>query len=96
MVQDEPRKSTKSKTAPPVQKIRLSDVSVVRDGRAILEHVTLELNAGKRYLLVGKNGCGKSTLLKTINRNITPDTGIDPGFVDIKSAAVIFKNFKRQ
>ena len=24
------------------------------------------------------------------------DTGIDPGFVDIKSAAVIFKNFKRQ
>lgn len=75
MVQDEPRKSTKSKTAPPVQKIRLSDVSVVRDGRAILDHVTLELNAGKRYLLVGKNGCGKSTLLKTINRNITPDAG---------------------
>lgn len=75
MVQDAPRKSTKSKTAPPVQKIRLSDVSVVRDGRTILDHVTLELNAGKRYLLVGKNGCGKSTLLKTINRNITPDAG---------------------
>ena len=75
MVQDVPKESTKSKTAPPVQKIRLSDVSVVRDGRAILDHVTLELNAGKRYLLVGKNGCGKSTLLKTINRNITPDAG---------------------
>ena len=75
MVQDAPRKSTKIKTAAPVQKIRLSDVSVVRDGRAILDHVTLELNAGKRYLLVGKNGCGKSTLLKTINRNITPDAG---------------------
>lgn len=75
MVQDAPRKSTKNKTVAPVQKIRLSDVSVVRDGRAILDHVTLELNAGKRYLLVGKNGCGKSTLLKTINRNITPDAG---------------------
>lgn len=53
-MQDTPQKSTKSKTAPPVQKIRLSDVSVVRDGRVILDHVTLELNVGKRYLLVGK------------------------------------------
>lgn len=72
MVQDVPKESTKSKTALPVQKIRLSDVSVVRDGRAILDHVTLELNAGKRYLLVGKMAVARALCSKQLTGILPP------------------------
>lgn len=55
--------------------MHLDNVTVTRDGRAILDKINLNLEVGKRYLIIGKNGSGKSTLLKVINRNIVPDKG---------------------
>jgi iron complex transport system ATP-binding protein len=45
-------------------KLRLEDVSVVRKGRALLDHVTLTLEPGQLLALVGPNGAGKTTLLR--------------------------------
>jgi heme exporter protein A len=51
------------KTAPLAE---LEAVSVIRDGRPILSHVSLTLNAGERLAILGPNGSGKSTLLRIL------------------------------
>jgi ABC-type multidrug transport system fused ATPase/permease subunit len=61
---------------PCVSKIELKDVSVTREGRQILDHVTVTFEQGKRYLILGENGSGKSTLLKVLNRNIPANQGL--------------------
>jgi Cu-processing system ATP-binding protein len=40
-----------------------------------LQEVTLKLNPGHIYGLVGPNGCGKTTLIKSILGLVTPDSG---------------------
>lgn len=42
---------------------------------SILECNDIQLEAGKLYILVGKNGIGKSTLLKTISKQISTKSG---------------------
>ena len=44
----------------------------------------------------GKGRKASFFVLRTLKGIRDADTGIDPSFVDIKSATVIFKNFKRQ
>jgi iron complex transport system ATP-binding protein len=44
------------------------DVSLVRQGRSVLRGVSLDLERGRRLVLVGPNGAGKTTLLKCLNR----------------------------
>lgn len=78
MVQEAILQSTrkpKDRHVSQASKIKLKDVSVIRDGQLILDRVNLTLNRGKRYLILGENGSGKSTLLKAINRNIPIDNG---------------------
>ena len=41
----------------------------------ILKDITLTLEPGHIYGIIGPNGCGKSTLLKIINGIVPPDTG---------------------
>jgi len=53
----------------------LEDVVVRRDGRAILEGVSLAFPEGAFVALVGPSGSGKTTLLKTINRLVERDSG---------------------
>lgn len=55
--------------------IRLRNVSVSFGGPAILEEVSLSVDAGERVCLLGRNGMGKSTLLKVIAGDIKPDSG---------------------
>jgi putative ABC transport system ATP-binding protein len=55
--------------------IAYQDVSVVRDGRSILDGVTAEVSASGITVVVGPSGSGKSTLLRLANRLAVPDRG---------------------
>ena len=46
--------------------LSVSDVSVSRGGRVLLEGVTFDLQAGRAIVLTGKNGIGKTSLLRTL------------------------------
>ena len=47
-----------------METIRIENLSVAYRGKIALEHVNLELSAGKLTGIVGPNGAGKSTLMK--------------------------------
>ncbi|MET9296480.1 ABC transporter ATP-binding protein [Streptomyces sp. NPDC003077] len=51
------------------------DVSVVVDGRALVDQVTLRVAPGEVVGLAGPNGAGKSTLLRTVYRALRPTSG---------------------
>ncbi len=55
--------------------ISLRNVSVYRDGRALLDGVNLSLSAGEFTAVIGPNGGGKSTLLKVMLGLIDVDEG---------------------
>ncbi len=46
--------------------LSVSDVSVSRGGRVLLEGVSFDLHAGRAIVLTGKNGIGKTSLLRTL------------------------------
>ena len=50
-------------------------VSIVRDGRVLVDEVDLELCPGVFTVVIGPNGAGKSTLLKVLSGELTPDRG---------------------
>ena len=55
--------------------IRLRNISVSFGGPAILQNISLSIDAGERVCLLGRNGMGKSTLMKVIAGDIVPDSG---------------------
>ncbi len=55
--------------------IRLRNIHVGFGGPAILESISLSIDAGERLCLLGRNGAGKSTLLKVINKEVKADSG---------------------
>lgn len=55
--------------------IRLTDISVTREGREILKNVNLQIMRGDFIAITGPNGGGKTTLLRVILRLLTPSTG---------------------
>lgn len=55
--------------------IEVHGVSVVIEGRAILDDVTLTLVPGELVVVVGPNGAGKSTLLGVLAGDLEPTTG---------------------
>lgn len=48
---------------------------VVRDGRPILQEVSLEVREGEHWALLGANGAGKSTLLGLLGARVHPTHG---------------------
>jgi zinc transport system ATP-binding protein len=64
--------------------LRLKDVTIGYDGKAILGPVELSLGRGEFAGILGPNGGGKSTLLKTMLGLVSPVSGsvdVKPGIV---------------
>ena len=55
--------------------LQLSDVSVVRDGTSILDHLTWTVDSSERWVILGPNGAGKTTLLQIASALIHPSSG---------------------
>src|SRR5213082_2283639 len=55
--------------------IELRDVSVELGGRTLFQHVNLNLVAGERLGVVGRNGLGKTTLLKVFLQELPVASG---------------------
>lgn len=55
--------------------IRFEDVSFSYPGKAVFEHLNLEVKAGEHIALVGNNGAGKTTLVKLACGLLTPESG---------------------
>ncbi len=55
--------------------LELVDVSVVRDGRPLVDQVTWSVAEGERWVVVGPNGAGKTTLLQLASTYMFPTSG---------------------
>ena len=55
--------------------LRLSNISIAYGTHALLKNADVQLDAGERVGLLGRNGEGKSTLMKIIAGNVLPDHG---------------------
>jgi len=56
--------------------IRFDNVSLAYGHRPLLEQASVEIVAGERVCLVGRNGEGKSSLLRLISGAAVPDSGV--------------------
>lgn len=57
------------------QAIKLNNVTVIRDGRAILNNVDWQVEDDQRWVIIGPNGAGKTTLLRVAAAQIHPSSG---------------------
>ncbi len=55
--------------------LELVDVSVVREGRALVDQVSWSVAEGERWVIVGPNGAGKTTLLNVASSYLFPTSG---------------------
>ena len=55
--------------------LEIKDLSLGYDGKAIIEHLNLTVNAGDYLCIVGENGSGKTTFMKTLLRLQKPLAG---------------------
>jgi ATP-binding cassette, subfamily F, member 3 len=55
--------------------LSITDVSVRRAGRLLIDHGTVQIVPGARVGLVGRNGTGKSTLFKVIRGELAAESG---------------------
>ncbi|HEY0784657.1 MAG TPA: ABC transporter ATP-binding protein [Acidobacteriaceae bacterium] len=60
---------------PPAVIAQLQDVSKLYGTFVALRHITLNLHAGRCYVLLGDNGAGKSTLLRMLAGLLAPTYG---------------------
>lgn len=55
--------------------IDLNNVTVLREGRAILNNVDWQVEDNQRWVIIGPNGAGKTTLLRVAAAQIHPSSG---------------------
>ncbi|MGM0769857.1 MAG: ATP-binding cassette domain-containing protein [Pseudomonadota bacterium] len=56
--------------------LSLDAISLAFGMQPLLDHAALNIEAGERVCLLGRNGEGKSTLLKIVSGEVTPDGGV--------------------
>ncbi|WP_256796346.1 ABC transporter ATP-binding protein [Terrabacter sp. Ter38] len=69
---------TSATLAPPIADgtaVRARGLTLSYDGRRVVEHLDLDVPAGRITVVVGPNGCGKSTLLRGLSRLLHPIEG---------------------
>ena len=54
----------------------LTDVSVMRAGKYLLNQINWRVNAGEHWVVIGPNGAGKTTLLQILSANSHPTSGV--------------------
>lgn len=52
-----------------------SDTKIAKEEKFIFENLSLDLELGKKYLLVGPSGSGKSTFIKLLQKQLKPSAG---------------------
>jgi len=55
--------------------LELEDVTVVREGRALVDQVSWSVKEGERWVILGPNGAGKTTLLNVASSYLFPSSG---------------------
>ena len=55
--------------------LQLNGVSVVYDGHAVIDDLSLEVGRGEFVVIHGSTGCGKSTILRLFAGLIDPTKG---------------------
>jgi iron complex transport system ATP-binding protein len=55
--------------------LRLRDVSMLRDGRRVLDHLNWTVQPNERWVVLGANGCGKTTLVQIAALYLHPSEG---------------------
>ncbi len=55
--------------------LRLAGVSLVRDGRTILDRIDWEVDPGERWVVLGPNGSGKTSLCRIASLHLHPSRG---------------------
>ena len=55
--------------------LQTSNVSIVREGRHILDSVSISVSPTDRWVILGPNGCGKTTLLRVLSLYLHPSSG---------------------
>ncbi len=55
--------------------ISASNLSLSFSGPLLLDNISLQIHAGERICLLGRNGEGKSTLMRILSQELAPDSG---------------------
>jgi len=55
--------------------LRFVDVSLTRNGKAVLAHLDWEVGSDERWVILGPNGSGKTTTLKLAGGQLHPSSG---------------------
>ncbi len=74
--------------------IKCSNIYKSFEGRTVLDNISVEFDAGKTNLVIGRSGSGKTVLLKTLVGLHEPDTG-DIFFDDVCYTRLSFRERKR-
>ncbi|MDX9752327.1 MAG: ABC transporter ATP-binding protein [bacterium] len=55
--------------------LEMNNVTVIRDGKRILDQISWTMQSNEHWAVIGKNGAGKSFLLQLLSANFHPTAG---------------------